>query len=172
MTEDKRTEFAMAAVDFSGLFNSYFSDKSFGGYKVELTAPEGQSTGGGVQARQHITLVSPADGHTVVVGACNNFEKTAELRTYDHVSARFSQRHSGAAFPVDSGEFSVLRQNLTDFFNSQSFTLSTTAAPAAATRAPAAQAGKSSSGLIIFVVVLLLLVAAGLVYYFGFYNKP
>jgi len=153
------------------LFNSYFADKSFEGYKVELTAPEGQSTGGGVQARQHITLVSPDDGHTVVVGACNNVEKSAELRTYDHVANRFSQRHSGAAFPVDSGHFSVLRQNLTDFFTSQSFAVTTSAAPAAAARAPAAQTGKSSSGLIILVVVLLLLIAAGLVYYFGFYKS-
>lgn len=167
MTEQKRTEIAMAAVDFAGLFNSYFDPVNVMGYKIQLTAPEGQSTGGGVQARQHITLVDEAGGKTVVVGACNPADKTAELRTHDHVATRFGQHYQGTPFPIPAGEFDGLRQKFAQFFQSQGYTVST-AAQKAARAGDAAAKGGSSTGLIIALVVLLLGLAGAAVWYFGF----
>jgi hypothetical protein len=64
-----------------------------GEYSAELTEPEGPSTGGGLQAMQHMRLVPRLAGHpTLVVGHANQAEKTAELRTYDHLDAVHRQR--------------------------------------------------------------------------------
>ena len=170
MTEQKRTEVAMAAVDFAGLFNSYFDPVNVMGFKIQLTAPEGQSTGGGVQARQHITMIDEAGGKTVVVGACNTAQKTAELRTHDHVASRFGAHYEGTPFPIPAGEYDGLRQKFAQFFQSQGYTVSTAVQRKAAGGGAPAKGG-SSTGLIIALVVLLLGLAGAAVWYFGFYQK-
>ena len=167
MTEQKRTEFAMAAVDFAGLFNAYFQPLDLVGYKVQLTAPEGQSTGGGVQARQNIVLVDETGGKRVVVGACNTVEKTVELRTYDQVSDRFGQHYQGTPFPAPRGEFDGLGQKFKTFFESQGFAVST-ARPKAAPAAARAPRSGGSAGWIIAIVLVVAAIAGGLVWYFGF----
>jgi hypothetical protein len=64
-----------------------------GDYAAELTEPEGPSTGGGLQAMQHVRLVPRLAGHpTLVVGHANQADKKAELRTYDHLDAVHRQR--------------------------------------------------------------------------------
>ena len=56
-----------------------------GDYVVELLAPEGQTTGGGKQALQHIRLRPRRKGYAdVVAGSVNPVEKHAELRTFEH----------------------------------------------------------------------------------------
>lgn len=56
-----------------------------GDYVVELLAPEGQTTGGGTQALQHIRLRPRRKGYAdVVAGSVNPVEKHAELRTFEH----------------------------------------------------------------------------------------
>jgi len=169
MTEQKRTEIAMAAVDFAGLFNTYFDPVEVLGYKIQLTAPEGQSTGGGVQARQHITLSDEAGGKTVVVGGCNTANKTAELRTYDHVAARFGQRYEGMPFPIPAGEFDGLRQKFAQFLQGQGYTVTTAVQKASKAGGPAAKS-RGSRGLIIALVVILLGLAGVAVWYFELYR--
>lgn len=172
MSEDKRTEFAMAAVDLAGVFNTAFADAGVAGYSLQLTAPEGQSTGGGIQALQHITLVHEAGGVSIVVGHCNNVEKRADLRTYDHAAGLFRQRFPDAAFPVESGRYQALTDRIGEFFRNQSFQVGTARPPAA----PSPQAGAAapakggSSGLVYALVILALAIVAGLVYYFAFYE--
>ena len=173
MTEDKRTEFAMAAVDLAGVFNTAFADAGVAGYSLQLTAPEGQSTGGGIQALQHVTLVSETGGPSIVVANCNNVEKKADLRTYDHAAGLFQQHFAGSAFPVESGQYQALSDRIGEFFRNQSFQVGTARPPAApAPQANAAAPARGgSSGLVIALVILALVIAAGLVYYFGFYQK-
>jgi hypothetical protein len=58
-----------------------------GDYVVELSVPEGPSTGGGAQARQSIRLVPRRKGYSIVVaGTVDPVLSTAELRTYEHVA--------------------------------------------------------------------------------------
>jgi hypothetical protein len=58
-----------------------------GDYVVELLAPEGQTTGGGKQALQHLRLRPRRDGYSAIVaGSVNPIEKHAELRTFEHAS--------------------------------------------------------------------------------------
>jgi hypothetical protein len=60
-----------------------------GDYVPELTAPEGPSTGGGVQAMQRLRLVPQQPGFpTFVVGSTNPKDGTAELRTFEYLDAQ------------------------------------------------------------------------------------
>ena len=171
MTEDPRTQFALAAVDFAKLFNDTFGTTNLSGYTPKLTEPGGQSTGGGVQALQHITLDNAADGKTIVVGSCDNVTKQAELRVYDHVASSFAQRFEGMAFPVGKAEFDQLQSRFKDFLEMQAIRVGLAKPPVAAPSAQAAPKGKSSTTLWILIVILLLAIAGGLVYFFGFYQS-
>jgi len=171
MTTESRTSFTMAAMDFAGMFNAFFSEKPVAGFISELTAPEGPSTGGGVQARQHITLTHQVEGKSLVVGHCNNVEKKAELRGYDYAAGQYKQRYGGEAFPVGRAQYEDLLKHFNNFFTSQSLTVGMAVEKKAPAPTPAAKAGKSSTGLIIGIVVGLLVVAAGLVYFFVFHQS-
>lgn len=169
MAEEKRTAFAMAAVDFAGSFNEYFGSQPVMGYQISLTAPVGQSTGGGVQARQHITLTNPVDGQSQVVGACNTAQRTAELRAYDYVAAQFQERF-GQAFPIPQGEYASLMQKFQSFCDAQQIAWKMVEGPKVASGAPAQKSG-SSVGLIIAIVAVVLAIGGGLVYWFGFHQQ-
>lgn len=170
MPDDPRTQFALAAVDFAKLFNDTFGSLNLSGFTPKLTAPSSQSTGGGVQALQHITLDNDAKGKTIVVGSCDNVTKQAELRVYDHVASSFAQRFDGVVFPVGKAEFDQLHTRFKDFLEMQAIRVSLARPPVAQPQA-AAPKGKSSVGLWIAIAVLALAIAGGLVYYFGFYQS-
>jgi translation initiation factor IF-2 len=58
-----------------------------GDYVVELSMPEGPSTGGGAQARQSIRLVPRRKGYSIVIaGTVDPVTSTGELRTFEHVA--------------------------------------------------------------------------------------
>ena len=173
MEEEPRTQFAMAAVDFAGLFNQAFGESVAPGVKVQLTAPQGQSTGGGVQALQHVTLIHQSEDIALVVGSANNFELTAEVRSFGRVNQQFKERYPGKAFPVGEQVYNQLIEKLSNFFKSQSIAVSVseTVAIPAASAGGQSQPAKGSSAWI-YVVILLLLAAIGAgVYYFFFYQK-
>ncbi len=90
-----QTYHAIQASDLASAFNEAMRRISLvpGDYAAELTAPEGPSTAGGVQAMQHVRLAPRQQGFpTLVVGHASNTDMTAELRTYDHVDAVHRQR--------------------------------------------------------------------------------
>ena len=165
MAEEKRTQFAMAQIDFAGLFATYIQDKAPKGCALALTAPEGPSTGGGVQSVQHITLTM-GGGKALVIGSCSTVEKAAELRDFDYFSNLYQQRY-GAAPAMARADYDKLLKSLKDFFSSQTMPSKVVATPAAASARPEPPR-KSSTGLIIFIVLLLAVLAGGLVYYFFF----
>jgi hypothetical protein len=99
MTNGRRaalqTYHAIQASDLATAFNDALKKMRIGpgDYGIELTAPEGPSTAGGVQALQHVRLVPREMGlPTLVVGHANHPEGRAELRTYEHVEAIHLQR--------------------------------------------------------------------------------
>ncbi len=90
-----QTLHALQASDLASAMNEAFLKIRVppGDYRPELTAPEGPSTGGGVQAMQHLRLVSGEAGQpTFVVGHANHAEGKAELRTYEHLDAIHRER--------------------------------------------------------------------------------
>jgi hypothetical protein len=81
----QRTKFAARAATLADQFRSAVEDYPVGPYRGEMTSPEA-STGGGVQALQHIRLVSrDGQGRTYVVGNANRAERKAELRSFEYV---------------------------------------------------------------------------------------
>jgi hypothetical protein len=68
-----------------------------GAWGVELTAPEGMSTGGGKQALQHLRLRPKRRGHPVLVGGLvDAVAKTAELRDYEYMTMLHRARFDSA----------------------------------------------------------------------------
>lgn len=87
--EALRTRVANQAASLAETVTQGFDDFRMGAadYRVELTTPEGPSTAGGVQARQHLRLVPRRKGYPVVVaGTVDPVTSTAEIRTFDHVA--------------------------------------------------------------------------------------
>jgi hypothetical protein len=76
-----------------------------GDYTPELTEPEGPSTSGGVQAMQHLRLVSVQPSRpTLVVGNANHAAGTAELRTYDYLDSAHRERF-GKPLDLDRAQY-------------------------------------------------------------------
>jgi hypothetical protein len=76
-----------------------------GDYAPELTEPEGPSTSGGVQAMQHLRLVSVQPSRpTLVVGNANHAAGTAELRTYDYLDSAHRERF-GKPLDLDRAQY-------------------------------------------------------------------
>jgi hypothetical protein len=102
-----QTYHAIQASDLAAAFNDALKRVRIvpGDYLVELTAPEGPSTAGGVQAMQHIRIVPSQPGHpTLVVGHANHAEGTAELRTYEHLDSVYRQRFR-QALAIDRSQY-------------------------------------------------------------------
>jgi hypothetical protein len=97
--EALRTQLTRKFVSLADSVTEAFRDFSIGvgAYAIELTAPQGMSTGGGKQALQHLRLRPRRPGYAVIVaGAVNPVERRAELRDHDHLAAmnevRFGRR--------------------------------------------------------------------------------
>lgn len=94
-----RTRLAKKFVSLADDVNEEFNDFSIGAgaWGVELTAPQGMSTGGGKQALQHLRMRARRSGYSLLVaGTVNQVEKTAELRDYANMcmmhEVRFNKR--------------------------------------------------------------------------------
>jgi hypothetical protein len=126
MGDQQHTAFAGQAVGLAELFRYGFSKKRLEGavnYAPELSAPEGDSTGGGKQALQHIKLV-PDTGATLVIGTANVVDKSCELRTFRHMDDVHRQRFKGRPFEADPAKYDQLIEELRSFFSGQHYTVS------------------------------------------------
>jgi hypothetical protein len=84
------TQYAEHANMIADTFRAAFAKSKIGPFTVTMTAPK-ESTGGGEQALQHVTL-TPASGMALVIGTINAKEKRAELRNYEHVTKIHRER--------------------------------------------------------------------------------
>ena len=97
--EALRTRMARKFTTLADEVTECFADFHIGGgdYVVELPAPEGQSTGGGKQAVQHLRLRPRRQGHAdVIAGSVNPVQKHAELRTFEHACLVYEMRFKKA----------------------------------------------------------------------------
>lgn len=88
--DELRTQLARKFVDLADTVTRAFRELTIGAgaWGVELTAPNGMSTGGGKQALQHLRLRPRRPGYAVFVGGTvNQVARSAELRDFDHVAA-------------------------------------------------------------------------------------
>lgn len=87
--EALRTRVANQAASLAETVSEGFDDFHMGAadYVVDLSVPEGPSTGGGAQARQNIRLVPRRKGYSIVIaGTVDPVTSTAELRTFEHLA--------------------------------------------------------------------------------------
>ncbi|MBX3227409.1 MAG: hypothetical protein KIT84_13730 [Labilithrix sp.] len=94
-----RTRLARKFVSLADSVTEAFKDFVIGAgmWSIELTVPQGMSTGGGKQALQHIRLNPKRQGYNVfVAGTVNQVEKRADLRDFDHVAIMHEVRHRSA----------------------------------------------------------------------------
>ena len=104
---DLRTRFAIEANDLADALNAALGTIRLRplGYKAELTRPEGISTGGGVASMQHLRLVPSVEGKRIlVVGHANRADKSAELRSYDHIDSLHRKQWSSPV-ELDRGDY-------------------------------------------------------------------
>lgn len=112
-----QTQFSVRANDLAESFRGTVGRMRVGphGFTPDMTAPEGPSTGGGVQALQHLRLLPPQPNMpTLVIGHLNQREGTAELRTLDYVDAICRERFRQGA-PLDPGQYTALLQSMQGF---------------------------------------------------------
>jgi hypothetical protein len=108
--EALRTQVASQAASLAETVTDGFDGFSMGAgaYGVDLSVPEGPSTGGGVQARQHLRLVPRRRGFPIIVaGTVDPVTSTAEIRTFDHVAILHELRFDTPVqiTPEEYGEF-------------------------------------------------------------------
>jgi hypothetical protein len=164
MGEQKRTQFAMQAYGFAELFNLKVGDQKVAGFRVELSAPEGPSTGGGAQAVQHVKLVPEGEGTVIVAGSANQVERSAEIRTYEYLADLHAQRFKGAGLPIDRATYQSLVGRMQTFFAEQSLRVVLLDAPRPlhATPATAPRAGASPVAMIAVFVGVAAAIAVAL----------
>jgi hypothetical protein len=164
MATHLRTEFAMKALDLADLFKVWIGQTPVPGpvtYRVELSAPDGMSTGGGTQSVQHIKLIPVDGGPTVVAGSANQVEGAAELRTFEHLAELHAQRFKGAEIPLDRGAYNDLVKRMQTFFSDKGLRLVMVDAAPRATARPEATAPRPNITIVIVGLVAIAAAVAG-----------
>jgi hypothetical protein len=164
MSTTHRTAFAAKAAGLADIFKWVLGkDVLAGHYKVELTAPEGPSTGGGKQAVQHINLV--AEGAAVIVaGSIDGKAQVAELRSYARLSEIHAGRFHGERLPVGQAEYDALIDKIAKLLVQQQIQVKLE--PAAGRVDSAADAERTSPVVIVVAVLGVLGLGAGVAFYF------
>jgi hypothetical protein len=122
-----RTRFASEAVNLAEIFKLLIGTTPLRGpatFHVEMSAPDGPSTGGGVQSVQHIKLVADDGGTTLVAGCCDQKAETCELRTLDCLDAQHRERFRNSSLQapplpserLDRVHYGKLVERLRTFF--------------------------------------------------------
>ena len=161
----RRTAFATAAFSLAERFNLRFISAVFDSgtptlpnpNRIDMVAPEGESTGGGTQAVQHIRLV-PERGPAIVIGSANQKEKTAELRTHALLAQQFARRFANEALPMSAEIYQPLMQKIEAFLVGEKLTV-TTADAAQTSPSPEAPKASGVNPIIVVTLVTALVVA-------------
>ncbi len=157
MTEQVRTQFALAAMDMATTFNTAFADQSFAGFRLKMTAPEGQSTSGGKLAVEHVVLEHEGDGYKAVMATVAHAQRAVELRAFEHVAKMYESRFQGRAFGMPKNVYEDAQKRVSEFFTTQVFQVAQAAGP----KLPAPQPQARGGSLMWLWVVLAALVVGG-----------
>jgi hypothetical protein len=169
-----QTQYSVQATDFAESFRSTVGRLRVGpyAYAPDMTAPEGPSTGGGVQALQHLRLVPPQTNMpTLVVGHVNQRDRVAQLRTLEHVDAICRERFKLGA-PLDAVQYQTFLQSAQGFltacglqvtFETPPADLLTKAASAAG--APSMAPPRSNPWVVLSGLLLLAILGAAIVWF-------
>lgn len=150
-----RTRFATRALDFAETFNAGLGALELqpAAYQPQLTAPVGNSTGGGVQAVQHVRLISARQGVTsILVGSTNQRSGTAELRSYEYVDAVYRERWKRPV-PLNRGDYEDFLEAAKNFFEANQLVVTVAGPSDALVRG--AQSDDSASAASSRVVILI-----------------
>ena len=142
---DLRTRFAVRALDFAETFNAGLGALSLqpGAYQPQLTTPDGPSTGGGVQAVQHVRLIAARQGFpAILVGSANQRSGAAELRSYEYIDAVHRQRWQRPV-PLDRNDYEDFLHAAKNFFESNQLLVTIAGPEGARPRRPDAEAAPS-----------------------------
>jgi hypothetical protein len=161
MTGQKRTQFAMQALGFADVFNLKIGDQKVSGHRVELSAPDGPSTGGGKQSVQHIKLIPESGGTVTVAGSADQMEKKAEIRSWDYLQALHGQRFKGKTLPLDRVQYAALVKRMQQFFADQGLAVVMLDAPALSAGGSQPARSGGSGALVALVVIGIAAMAAG-----------
>lgn len=161
-----QTQFSVQASDLAASFRSTVGRMRVGpyGYAPDMTEPEGPSTGGGVQALQHLRLAPPQPNMpALVVGHVNQREMRAELRTLHYVDTVCRERFKQGA-PLDPAQYAQFVQAAQSFLGAFGMRVSMASPPAdlADRRAggPSSAPPPPGANRAVTVVLLLVLMAA------------
>ncbi len=161
-----RTQFSLKALDLAQTFRSAVGTLAIGPYHAELTAPDGPSTGGGVQAVQHVRLCADDGRPALVVGSCNQRDNTAELRSFDQMDAIHRQRFK-RPLDVDQVAYGRFVEKAKAFLEALGMKVSVQVAPPTARSA----GGGLIAGYLLGALVVGLLVAAVVWYLLHHYSS-
>jgi hypothetical protein len=163
-----QTQYSVKASDLAESFRSTVGRLRVGpyAYAPDMTAPEGPSTGGGVQALQHLRLVPPQTNMpTLVVGHVNQRDRLAQLRTLEHVDAICRERFKLGA-PLDAAQYQMFLQSAQGFLAACGLQVTFETPPAdllakaaGAATAPSMAPPKSNARLVVGIVGTLMLLA-------------
>jgi translation initiation factor IF-2 len=154
--EALRTQVANQAASLAETVTSGFEGfhTGAGDYVPELMAPDGPSTGGGVQARQAIRLNPRRKGFAaVVVGTVDPVTSTAEVRTFDHVALLHEVRF-GRPLEITTEEYGEFLAKLDVVLNLARIRSRRVGPPPELLAQRRARGGPSVPALVLFFVVV------------------
>ena len=164
----------MKALDLGEVFEANFGGTTLPGRTtrtIVLSVPEGQSTGGGTQASQSISLV-PDDRSVgiLVSGTVNPATMTAELRGFPYLDDTHRLRFGGKRLDIPEAAYREFLEKVKAFLESNQYAVTVVNQMPASARqryqksAKAAPGGGQSALWIVF--ILLLLAGAGAAVFF------
>jgi hypothetical protein len=144
MEDGKFTMFAGKSVALAEVFKFTVGKEPFSGptvCRLELSAPNEESTDGGRLAVQHVSIVPDGGGPTTVIATAFQVDKRAELRQFEVVAETYKKRFHTSTFPVSPGQFDEMTRKLKDFFQQFGFKIEVQPLAPPLPAAPRATAG-------------------------------
>jgi hypothetical protein len=151
MEDGKFTMFAGKSVALAEVFKYTVGKQPFAGptvCRLEISAPNEESTDGGRLAVQHVSIVPDGGGPSTVIATAYQVDQRAEGRPYETVAETYQKRFHTSTFPVSPGQFDEMSRKLKDFFKQFGFKFEIAALPPMrpSTSAPRATAGAAVPG--------------------------
>ncbi|MBI4699902.1 MAG: hypothetical protein HY744_01840 [Deltaproteobacteria bacterium] len=115
-----RTVHSQRGYDFGMRFAAWFSNVMVSDHIPRLAEPAGDTTGGGTQATQHLTLEPFDEAQPVVaLGWVNCASGLAKLRTFECLAELHWRRFGRQPFAVDGDPYRAFFEKLVSFLKEE-----------------------------------------------------